>query len=137
MYNPNGEFLGSYNKNKNKTFDAYGHFMWDGQEMRDLLYLPRPVHFPLKSLNDSSFTTARIKREKVPNERNVPSWLSPYWDGYCRICKREKPTVVGLGLPSMCKPCYRILLLYSKSDKQGLEAYSKRNALKVEQIKNV
>ena len=54
--------LGYYDTKDDRTYDAYGNCVANGDAAADLPYYPHEIHFPLPDMERVRFTTYRIKR---------------------------------------------------------------------------
>ena len=126
--------LGYYDAKDDRTYDAYGNCVANGDAAADLPYFPHEIHFPLPDMERVRFTTYRIKRATA--QKIASSNLEDaYWDnGRCEICKKHHPTCRISGFPSMCETCYRFMKLYGNTDALGLERESKRYAIPMEKF---
>ena len=135
FYNARMEQMGYYDERRDETYDSYDHFVGQGNLLSDLPYISHKLRFPLPSMEQVSFTTYQIKRAGCDSQRRTTS--AQYWDnGRCEICtKSGQPTCHVQGLPGMCKTCYRMFEIYSRTDTFDLEHTSKYRPITVQQIR--
>ena len=126
--------LGYYDTKDDRTYDAYGNCVANGDTTADLPYYLHEIHFPLPDIERVRFTNYRIKRATAP--KMIYSDLQDaYWDnGRCEICKKSHRTCRISGFPSMCETCYRFMKLYGNTDALDLARESKRHAIPIEKF---
>lgn len=130
--------LGYYDSKDDRTYDAYGNCVSDGDASRDLQYYIHEIKFPLPEMARVSFTKCRIERiiPEGNHRSSMSGFYDDFWDnGKCDICRKNHPTCHVSGFPFMCETCYRFMRIYGNTDTLGLVRESKQHAISLAKFK--